>query len=140
MSDLRHIKNICYRKKEVAYIIKAEFRFKNLDFFSKKEDYLQVGYHKKSKGAKLKAHYHQFQKCSVNSLQEVFYIVKGKVKVNFYNKQGKLFQTEILKRGDILFQRSLGHGFELLTDAEIFEVKQGPFCGSMQKKIYKQED
>jgi cupin superfamily acireductone dioxygenase involved in methionine salvage len=136
MSKTENIKKILYNNKEIAYIVRAQFPIDNLDFFSKKEDYLQVGYHKKPKGAKLKAHYHCFQKCSVDSLQEVFYIVKGKVKVNFYNKQGKLFQTEILKKGDILFQRSLGHSFELLTQAEIFEVKQGPFLGSVQKKYY----
>ncbi len=136
MLNEKFIKRIFYRKKEIAFIVKANYPINSVEFFSPNEDFLQVGYHKKNSGEKLKAHYHQFKGHQINSLQEVLYIIKGKVKVNFYTKKGILLQSETLNKGDILFQRDLGHGFELLDDAEIFEVKQGPFFGQEHKRFY----
>lgn len=131
------IERIIYRNQEIAFIVRAKYPVDNVEFFSKKEDFLQVGCHKKSKGVKLKAHYHQFRNHQISSLQEVLYIVKGIVKVNFYTNKGTLIETKILNKGDILFQRSLGHGFEILENTEIFEVKQGPFFGKEHKKFFK---
>lgn len=136
MLQEEHLKRIFYRKKEIAFIVKSGYPINSVAFFSPNEDFLQVGYHKKQSGDKLKAHYHQFKDHKINSLQEVLYIVKGKVRVDFYTKKGKKIQSEILEKGDILFQRDLGHGFELLEDAEVFEVKQGPFFGQEHKRFY----
>lgn len=136
MLNEQFIKRIFYRKKEIAFIVKAKYPFESVTFFSPNEDFLQVGYHKKKGGEMLKAHYHQFKGHQIHSLQEVLYIVKGRVKVYFYTKKGEKIQSETLEKGDILFQRDLGHGFELLDDAEIFEVKQGPFFGQEHKKFY----
>jgi len=136
MLEEKFIERIIYNNTEIAFIIRAGYPVNSVEFFSDKNDFLQVGCHKKQKGEKLKAHYHQFKKHQINSLQEVLYIVSGKVKVNFYTKQGSLIQTKILNKRDILFQRSLGHGFELLENAEIFEVKQGPFFGDEHKKFF----
>lgn len=135
----KFIERINYRGKEIAFIVRADYPVDSIEFFSEKEDFLQVGFHNKKKGEKLKAHYHQFKNHKITSLQEVLFVVKGKVKVNFYTKKGILIQTEVLNKGDILFQRNLGHGFELLEDAEIFEVKQGPFFGKEHKKIFKHQ-
>lgn len=131
----KFIERIIYRHQEIAYIIRAKYPVDNVEFFSESGDFLQVGFHKKLKGVKLKAHYHQFRNHQISSLQEVLYIVKGIVKVNFYTKKGTLIETTILNKGDILFQRSLGHGFELLENTEIFEVKQGPFFGKEHKRF-----
>jgi len=136
MLEEKFIQRIFYRKKEIAFIVKSNYPVNSVAFFSPNEDFLQVGYHKRGKGEKLKAHYHQFKGHQINSLQEVLYVVKGQVRVDFYTKKGKKIQFEILKKGDILFQRDLGHGFELIDDAEIFEVKQGPFFGQEHKRFY----
>ena len=137
MLQEKFLKRIFYRQKEIAFIVKADYPIDSVAFFSPNEDFLQVGYHKKQSGDKLKAHYHQFKGHQINSLQEVLYIVRGKVRVDFYTKKGRKIQSEILEKGDILFQRDLGHGFELLEDAEVFEVKQGPFFGQEHKRFYK---
>ena len=136
MLNEKFIKRIFHRKKEIAFIVRAKHPIDCVEFFSPNEDFLQVGYHKKNSGDKLKAHYHQFKNHKINSLQEVLYVVKGKVRADFYTKKGVLIQSEVLTKGDILFQRDLGHGFELLEDAEIFEVKQGPFFGQEHKRFY----
>ena len=136
MLNENFIKRIIYRRQEIAYIVLANHPIDSIEFFSVPEDFLQVGFHKRTGGTKLKAHYHLFKNHQIDCLQEVLYVVKGKVRVDFYTKKGKLIRSEVLSQGDILFQRDLGHGFELLEDAEIFEVKQGPFFGGEHKRFY----
>ena len=41
--------------------------------------------------------------------------------------------SRILESGDIIILAAGGHGFEMLEDTEIFEVKQGPYAGENDK-------
>ena len=37
------------------------------------------------------------------------------------------------QQGDVILLSSGGHGFEMLENSEIIEVKQGPFAGNIDK-------
>ena len=39
----------------------------------------------------------------------------------------KYFGSRILKKGDTILIAAGGHGFKVLSDCEMIEVKQGPF-------------
>ncbi len=41
--------------------------------------------------------------------------------------------SEILCSGDIILLSKGGHGFEVLEDIEMIEVKQGPYSGDKDK-------
>ena len=55
------------------------------------------------------------------------------MKVDFYDVNQKYFDTKILTTGDIILFASGGHGFEMLEQSEIIEVKQGPYMGDHDK-------
>ena len=73
----------------------------------------------------------------VSYTQEVLFLKKGTVKVNFYHQSKKFYKSKIIKQGDVLLLAFGGHGFEMLKNSELFEVKQGPYSKSKDKKIFK---
>ena len=64
---------------------------------------------------------------------EFLIIFKGKIKVLFYNKKKLLVKSKILNSKDMILIISGAHGFEILKNTEMLEVKQGPFVGEKDK-------
>ena len=62
-------------------------------------------------------------------------VLKGLIKVNFYNKKNKIFKNLIIKTGDIIIFFQGSHGFEVKKNSHFVEVKQGPYFKQMDKKI-----
>ena len=59
---------------------------------------------------------------------------KGILKVMFYDEKNKNIKKDtILKKDDIILLLKGGHGFEVLKDVEIVEVKQGPYQKNTDK-------
>jgi len=57
--------------------------------------------------------------------------------VIFYDEKKKnIKQDKILKKGDLILLFNGGHGFEVLKDVEIIEIKQGPFYKDKDKVIF----
>lgn len=61
--------------------------------------------------------------------QEVIFLKKGRLRVDFYNSQQEYVDSRVLEAGDVILLASGGHGFTILEDVEMFEVKQGPYIG-----------
>lgn len=116
-----------------AIIIKSEFNKEGIHFFTPNEFSQQLGYMKRPKGYKIKPHLHNKIPRQINLTQEVLFIKSGKIKVNFYTKDFHFFDSQVVNKGDILLLASGGHGFEILDEAEIIEVKQGPYSGDKDK-------
>ena len=62
-------------------------------------------------------------------------IKRGIIKVNFFDekKKKKYFKSKILKKGDIILILRGGHGFTVIKNVEMFEIKQGPFNPKVSK-------
>jgi hypothetical protein len=69
----------------------------------------------------------------VHLTQEVLYIKSGKVRVDFYDEERNYLESRIVEKGDVILLASGGHGFQMLEDSEMIEVKQGPYCGDEDK-------
>lgn len=130
------IEKISHLGQDIAIIVRSDHQVDNLEFFTQDQDPLQVGMHDKKKGVKLTPHIHLSNTKVVNEIQEVLYLVSGKVKVTFYTIDGDEVSSAVLEKGDSLIHLRGGHGFEILEDAKIFEVKQGPYPGTKHAKIY----
>jgi hypothetical protein len=55
------------------------------------------------------------------------------LRVDFYDDQRRYLSSRILGAGDVILLVSGGHGFEVLEEVEMFEVKQGPYLGDQDK-------
>ena len=49
------------------------------------------------------------------------------IRVDFYNEFKKYLFSKILKEKDIIMLVHGGHGFKILKDVEMLEIKQGPY-------------
>ena len=49
-------------------------------------------------------------------------------------------ESRILYTGDVILLSDGGHGFKMLEPSEIIEVKQGPYCGEMDKVRFEPVD
>ena len=92
---------------------------------------------KRPTGYIIEPHVHNPVKREVSYTKEVLFIKSGKVRVDFYNNKKKYLESEILKKGDVILLAYGGHGFEILEEAEMIEVKQGPYAGEKDKTRFK---
>lgn len=120
-------------QKTLAIIIKKEFTTDGIKFFTPDDFSQQLAYMHHKKGKKIRPHTHNAVKREVNFTQEVLYLKKGKLKVDIYRKDRSYLKTHILDEGDVILLAGGGHGFEVLEDIEMIEVKQGPYAGDMDK-------
>lgn len=117
----------------LAVIIYSDYKLEGTEFFSPKDFPQQLGFIFKKKGEIIKAHTHRSVKREINSTQEVLIIKKGRVKLSFYDKDKKYFNSRILELGDVVLLAGGGHSYEALEDLEMVEVKQGPYLGKDDK-------
>lgn len=121
-------------EKIIAIVVKANFRKNGVNFVSKKDFPLQLGISGYKKGDKIRPHFHIDKEVTVNKIQEVVYIKSGRTMVNLYDLNGERFKSVELLTGDTIFFVDGGHGFEMLEDTRIIEVKQGPYFGKDKDK------
>jgi len=126
---------IIKHKEEVLAIIVNEFDDKNnkIEFYTKEENILQLGRMNHKSGHIIKPHIHTNYTRETNGTNEVIYIKKGVVEVDFYTKDSKLIQSEILNENTWIVLISGGHGFKIIEDSELFEVKNGPYAEEKDK-------
>jgi mannose-6-phosphate isomerase-like protein (cupin superfamily) len=117
----------------LAIIIRNDFADSGINFFTPNSFSQQLAYMNHPAGKMIQRHYHNPVKREVHFTQEVLIIKKGKLKVDFYDKELSYLESRVLDKGDIILLSDGGHGFEVLEDLEMFEVKQGPYAGDEDK-------
>ena len=53
--------------------------------------------------------------------------------MDFYDSDQCYLESRILEAGDVILLATGGHGFEVLEEIEMIEVKQGPYAGEVDK-------
>ncbi|MGG9972099.1 hypothetical protein ACQ33O_09930 [Ferruginibacter sp. SUN002] len=127
------VKKIIHNGEAHAIIIRAQYKKDGIEFFTNDNDSQQLGYMNRPEGYVIAPHRHNMVPREVHYTQEVLFIKSGKVRVDFFDNAQNYFQSEILYAGDVILLADGGHGFKMLEDAEIIEVKQGPYCGERDK-------
>jgi hypothetical protein len=89
--------------------------------------FLQMVTLKHPRGTYLKAHKHIPRQRITQRLQECLVVKKGKIKIDLYSPNDKLFRQVFLGVGEALIMVNGGYGIHLLKNSEIFEIKNGPF-------------
>jgi mannose-6-phosphate isomerase-like protein (cupin superfamily) len=120
-----------------AIIIYASFNESGIMFFTPEDFSQQLGYMNQRKGYVIDPHLHNYVERKVVLTQEVLFIKSGKVRVDFYDDDRNYLDSRILQKGDIILLAAGGHGFEFMEDAEMIEVKQGPYYGERDKVKFK---
>ena len=126
------------KKKErlLALIIRNHYCSDGVDFITPNEYSQQVAYMHHPAGKRIDAHVHNMVHRNVVMTQEVLFIKKGILRVDFYDDYEDYLESRDLHAGDIILLVSGGHGFSVLEEVEMIEVKQGPYAGNNDKKRF----
>ena len=95
---------------------------------------------KHKKNYLIKPHLHNKRETKILSTSEVIILLKGILRVDFYDNSKKYIFSKKVYANDIIMLVNGGHGFKVIKDIEIIEVKQGPYCGEDDKVRFKLEN
>ncbi|MBY2914408.1 hypothetical protein ELI49_02500 [Rhizobium ruizarguesonis] len=116
-----------------AMILRSNYTFDGIQFFTPDEFSQQLAYMKRPTGYVIQPHVHNAVAREVLYTKEVLLIKSGVVRVDFYSDAQEYYESAILRAGDVILLAFGGHGFEIIEEAEIIEVKQGPYAGESDK-------
>lgn len=94
---------------------------------------MQVGTIKHRAGRMIEPHWHRNIPRVVQRTTEVLLVVSGIIEVNLYDAEWKLLRSKAILSGEAVVMFSGGHGFRVIDDCEIIEVKQGPYLEEHDK-------
>jgi hypothetical protein len=123
---------------ETAVIFHKKDEWKEgLDFLTPNEYFIQAGTWWYQKGKDLRAHEHIVNERTAVKTQEVIVIISGKVRVDLYDGNKKIYHQEVLVAGDMGIILKGGHGYHILEDnTKVIEVKNGPFISVEKDKVF----
>jgi len=133
--DTEPLEEIKYANALISIILRSGFSSSGPCFFGSADFSQQMGFLPHKRGNIIKAHFHKKIHRNIVFTQEVLFLRKGTIKVNFYTQEKEYICSRTINAGDVLFLCSGGHGFEILEDSEIIEVKQGPYSGRSGDKV-----
>ena len=116
-----------------AIIIKDSYSKPGISFFTPDHLSQQLAYMKHPAGTAIMPHVHNPVPREVNFTQEVLLIKRGVLRVDFYDDKKIYFGSHYLENGDVILLIKGGHGFEVIEEVEMVEVKQGPYVGDSDK-------
>ena len=135
------IEKILHKKRLFALIVRSQFRNKSgIKFFTSKEATQQFGFMKHKKNHIIKPHKHNKRLTRILRTTEVILLLKGTLRVDFYNDKYKYLFSKKINERDIIMLIHGGHGFKVLKNVEMIEVKQGPYSLASDKIKFKTVD
>jgi len=127
------IERILHGQVELAIIVRHSFGKQGIEFVTDESYSQQLGYMCRPAGWVIPPHVHNPVERRVHMTQEVLYIKRGRVRVDFYADDRSYVRSAVLEPGDVILLAGGGHGFEMLEESEMIEVKQGPYAGDKDK-------
>lgn len=127
------IESIINGDRVLALLLYSGYHAEGIKFFTPDEFSQQLAYMNRPAGYVIPPHVHNPVRREILFTKEVLYIKSGKVRIDFYDDDKNYLESRVICKGDIVLLAFGGHGFEMLEDSEIIEVKQGPYAGEADK-------
>ncbi len=128
------IDRIEWQGKTLAIVIRYGHGKPGVDFVTEADNPLQLGVLQHARGTTIKAHTHKQTPRTITLAQEILHIEYGRVLTTFYDTAGNRVSDTVLEDGDTILLIDGGHGFNIIEDARILEIKQGPYGGILADK------
>ena len=130
------VEQIIWKDKPLAYIIRAEMAPGKTTFLTPSELNLQVGFVVYPAGGEVARHLHRPVERHIVGTSEMLVVKEGRCQMDIYDDDRRLVTTRELRKGDIMLMVGGGHGFRMLEDTVLLEVKQGPYTGLDEKERF----
>lgn len=119
-----------------AEIIWADKRVEETTFFSPAESSFQFGLLAHKAGFVEAPHHHKPITRTIEDLQQMFVVQRGVVAVELYSDDGHLLREIIMRPGDAIVLIHGVHAIRVIEDMQCISVKQGPFLGTENDKVF----
>ncbi len=127
---------VTWNGKALAYIIRAEMSPEKTTFLTPPDFNLQVGFVVYPAGGEIARHVHCPIERQIKGTAELLIVKKGRCLIDIYNNEQELVVTRELRTGDVILMVDGGHGFRMLEDTVLLEIKQGPYTGLDEKERF----
>jgi hypothetical protein len=127
------IERIQHNGEMLALIVRNEYRKPGISFFTPNDLSQQLAYMRHPAGKMIAPHIHNPVPRSVAYTQETLFLKRGRLRVDFFDEDQNYLESSELVAGDVILLVKGGHGFEVLEEIEMIEVKQGPYAGDKDK-------
>ena len=116
-----------------AIIVRSGFNPDGIQFVTPDDYSQQLGYMRRPAGYVIQPHIHLQVERKASFTQEVLYVRKGRVRVDFYRDDESYVESREIAMGDVILLSTGGHGFEMIEESEMIEVKQGPYMADKRR-------
>lgn len=120
----------------IAYIVRAGKSPDATTFVTPPEASLQLGFVVYPAGEEIPRHDHKPLQRELVGTSEMLLVREGSCAVDLYDRDRVHTAERTLNRGDVILLLGGGHGFRLLEDTVLLEVKQGPYTGIDEKERF----
>ena len=104
-------------------------------FFTPTNYCLQFGVLIHPEGYSEKVHYHKENERVITGADQMLYLTKGNLSVDFFDPEGNLIKTYILGIGDIMLLKDGPHRIRVNRDSVAITAKLGPYRGENEDKV-----
>ena len=104
------LEHINHKDKLLSIIVCTQFEKDGIEFFTPDDFSQQLAYMKRPKNYVIPPHVHNSVTREVRYTQEVLFIKKGKLGVDFYSEEQEYLESRILGKGDVILLIEGGHG------------------------------
>jgi len=130
------VEHIIWKDKPLAYIIRGEMTPEKTTFLTPSKFNFQVGFVVYPAGGEVARHLHRPLERHIVGTSELLVVKEGRCQMDIYDDDRRLVATRELRKGDIMLMVGGGHGFRMLEDTVLLEVKQGPYTGLDEKERF----
>src|SRR5690348_9034015 len=132
----QEIESVQHNGTVLAIIVRAELSPSRTMFLTPNDLQQQLGLVVYPKGGEVARHYHRPIERQIVGTSEVILVRSGRCLLDLYDRDLQLAQTRELGAGDVVVLVTGGHGFRMLEDTVLLEVKQGPYLGLDEKERF----
>jgi hypothetical protein len=119
-----------------SYVIHAGDPPERTTFLTPDDAIQQVGFVVHGAGDEVRRHYHRPIERTITGTPEVLLVRSGRCEMTVYDEDEELVDMRELGEGDVMIMVGGGHGFRMLEDTVLIEVKQGPYYGTDEKTYF----
>jgi len=130
------IERIADKEQILCILVRNDLVPDKTTFLTPPEYKQQVGFVVYPKGGEIARHTHVALQRHLVGTSEVLIVKKGRCLIDIYNDAHELVATRELNEGDLMLMVGGGHGFRMLEDTVLLEVKQGPYTGLDEKERF----
>ncbi len=132
MTGIEHITDDAGRT--LAIFAQGTVRPDRTSFVTADGETMQLGFVVYPAGGAVTPHRHRPIERRLVGTAEVILVRTGRCIVTIYDEDGAPVADRELTTGDTVLLLAGGHGFEMLEDTVLLEVKQGPYTGLDEKE------